>query len=183
MSTPPELHIPSRQLPTGKLSYEEFLAWCDEDTWAEWVDGEVIILSPASLRHQELVRFLVTVIGLFNDVFQLGTVLTAPFQMKLGSEGPGREPDLLFVAREHRDRLLPTLVDGPADLAIKITSPESVRRDRGDKFVEYEAAGVREYWLIDPDRELAEFYRLGADARYRLAPVEETGIFRSEVLA
>ncbi|RMF86648.1 MAG: Uma2 family endonuclease, partial [Nitrospinota bacterium] len=32
----------------GKLSYEEFLAWCDEDTWAEWVDGEVILLTPAS---------------------------------------------------------------------------------------------------------------------------------------
>jgi hypothetical protein len=34
-----------------KLSYEEFLDWCDEDTLAEWVDGEIIMYSPASLIH------------------------------------------------------------------------------------------------------------------------------------
>jgi Uma2 family endonuclease len=38
-----------------KLSYEEFLKLYDEDTRAEWVDGEVILLSPASNRHQDLV--------------------------------------------------------------------------------------------------------------------------------
>jgi hypothetical protein len=37
--------------PGGKITYEEFLDWADEDTWAEWVDGEVIALSPASLLH------------------------------------------------------------------------------------------------------------------------------------
>lgn len=33
------------QAPTRKLSFEEFLAWCDEDTWAEWEEGEVVMLS------------------------------------------------------------------------------------------------------------------------------------------
>ena len=37
--------------PEGKISYEEFLDWCDEDTLAEWVDGEIIMTSPASERH------------------------------------------------------------------------------------------------------------------------------------
>ena len=37
-----------------KLSYEEFLDWCDEDTLAEWVDGEITMYSPASNRHQDL---------------------------------------------------------------------------------------------------------------------------------
>ncbi|MEJ7756097.1 MAG: Uma2 family endonuclease [Nocardioidaceae bacterium] len=53
-----------------------------------------------------------------------------------------------------------TYLDGAADLAIEIISPESIGRDRGEKFVEYEAAGIREYWLIDPERRQAEFYRL-----------------------
>ena len=40
------------------MSYAEFLEWCDEDTLAEWVDGEVIMASPASAVHQILVGFL-----------------------------------------------------------------------------------------------------------------------------
>ena len=38
-----------------KLTFEEFLDWMDEDTWAEWVDGEVVVLSPATSGHQRLV--------------------------------------------------------------------------------------------------------------------------------
>jgi len=43
-----------------KMTYEEFLAWADEDTHAEWIDGEVIFLSPASNRHQDLAEFLIS---------------------------------------------------------------------------------------------------------------------------
>jgi Uma2 family endonuclease len=48
--------------------------------------------------------------------------------------------------------------------------------------VEYEAAGVKEYWLVDPDRQQAEFYRLGENRRYRSVSADERGIFTSEVL-
>jgi hypothetical protein len=41
-----------RTKPKEKISYEDFLAWCDEDTWAEWVDGDAIMVSPASKQHQ-----------------------------------------------------------------------------------------------------------------------------------
>jgi Uma2 family endonuclease len=54
-----------------------------------------------------------------------------------------------------------------------------VGRDRGDKFVEYEAAGVREYWLIDPDRKQAEFYQLAETGRYQLAALDGEGRFYS----
>lgn len=53
--------------PAGrKMTYEEFLAWCDEDTWAEWVDGDVIVFSPAPRQHQEVVDFLLSVLGLYG---------------------------------------------------------------------------------------------------------------------
>jgi Uma2 family endonuclease len=69
------------------------------------------------------------------------------------------------VAREHLDRLHPTFLEGPADLVVGITSPESISRDRGEKYVEYEAAGIPEYWLIDADRPQAEFSQLGSEGR------------------
>jgi len=163
-----------------KMSYQEFLEWCDEDTWAEWVDGEVIMTSPASRRHQEIALFLGQVIGLYVEQLGSGRVLVPPFQMKL--ERSGREPDLLFVAREHLDRLKENYLDGPADLVIEIVSPDSVERDRGSKFVEYEAAGVREYWLIDPLRERAEFYQLDEEGFYRPVLPEVGGVYHSQAV-
>jgi Uma2 family endonuclease len=167
--------------PAGRISFEEFLEWCDEDTLAEWVDAVVIMASPASDRHQDIEGFLVAVLRPFIETYQLGYLRSAPFLMHLPSRPSGREPDILFVARQRAGLIQQNYLDGPADLVVEIVSPESIGRDRGEKFVEYEAAGVREYWLLDPLREQAEFYQLGADGRYRLGAVAE-GVYRSQVL-
>jgi len=171
------LLIPSQQ---RKMTYDEFLAWAGEDTLAEWVNGEVIISSPASRKHQQISDFLISVMRAFVEQHDLGVVLSASFQMKLARSG--REPDLLFVAQEHLERLRETYLDGPADLAVEIISPESIGRDRGEKFREYEEAGIPEYWLIDPQREQAEFYRLGDQGRYRLISPDKEGMYHSEML-
>jgi Uma2 family endonuclease len=168
-----------RPLPAGKLSFEEFLAWCDEDTWAEWVDGKVVMVSPASERHQDLRDFLAGVIRIFCESRGLGRVYTAPFLMRLANIPSGREPDLLFVASEHRSRIRETYLDGPADLVVEIVSPESRLRDRGEKFAEYELGGVSEYWIIDPPLRRADFYRLDSQGRYRLVEPDAEGTYRS----
>lgn len=165
-----------------KLSYEEFLAWCDEDAWAEWVNGEVILLSPASKRHQDLADFLTAVLRTFVGARGLGVVLSAPFQMKTGPELPGREPDLLFVAKERLDLLKETHLEGPADLVVEIVSQESRLRDRGEKFAEYELGGVREYWLIDPEERRVDFYILGPEGRYERQKASGQGIYKSQVV-
>jgi len=170
------------ELPARKLTYEEFLTWCDEDTWAEWVDGEVVVLSPASVRHQQLVDFLVQTLGVYVQAKGLGLLLSAPFQMKTGPDLPGREPDLLFVARENLGRLKDRYLEGPADLVVEVVSPESRLRDRGEKFAEYEAGGVREYWLVDPEARQADFYVLGPDGRYDRRRADAAGIYRSQVV-
>jgi Uma2 family endonuclease len=169
-------------LPSKNMTYEEFLAWADEDTWAEWVDGEVVKLGPVSNRHQDLVGFLAILLRHFVEVHDSGIVLSAPFQMKTGPDLPGRAPDILFIERQHFDRLKDVYLDGPADLVVEIVSLDSRARDRGEKFYEYEQGGVREYWLLDPLRRQAEFYRLGPDGIYRLVPIGEDGVFRSAVL-
>jgi len=122
--------------PPPKMTYEEFLAWADEDTCAEWVDGEVIMLTPAPRKHQDVAVFLIALLRHFVETHSLGAILSAPFQMKTGPDLPGREPDILFVAREHLDRLKDTYLDGPADLVVEIVSSDSRARDRGEKFYE-----------------------------------------------
>ena len=118
-------------------------------------------------------------LGIYVETHSLGVIRPAPFQMKLEQ---GREPDLLFVASEHLKRLKETYLDGPADLVVEIVSPESVGRDRGTKFYEYERAGISEYWLIDPQTKRAEFYQLAAAGQYQLVPPDGEGIYRSVML-
>ena len=167
--------------PKEKISYEDFLVQYDGKQ-AEWVNGEIIMVPPASERHQSTIIFLVKLLDTYVESRDLGRVLVAPFQMKLGSDLPGREPDLLYVSSSHLDRLKDTYLDGPADMAVEIISRESINRDRGEKFVEYEAAGVLEYWLIDPIRQQAEFYRRGADNLYHPVLPDDDGIYHSEVV-
>jgi Uma2 family endonuclease len=176
--TPTPLTSPAS---SGKISYEEFLQ-SEEYVWAEWVDGEVIKLSPASKRHQLLVNFLAALLQHFVEANRLGLIISAPFQMKTGVDLPGREPDILFIASDHLERLKDTYLSGAADVVVEVISPESLVRDRGDKFSEYEKGGVGEYWLIDPIRQLAEFYRLD-NGVYRLALVDQDGIYRSTIIA
>lgn len=163
------------------MSFEEFLDSFGENDHVEWVGGEVIRMSPATDRHQDLLRFLFTLLNHHVEAHELGWLRSAPFVMWLDGPNRGREPDILFVTEEHRGRVKDTILDGPADLAVEIVSRDSVGRDRGEKFVEYEAAGVREYWLIDPLREQTEFYRL-EDGRYRLVPPDADGWYRSTAL-
>ena len=165
---------------TSPVSLEQFLHSHDEDLHAEWVDGEVIVKSPASQKHQDLADFLTTCVRLFTEAHRLGKAISAPFSMHLDVVSSVREPDLLFVATQHLDRLTDCHLDGPADLVVEIVSPDSLGRDRGDKFAEYEAAGIPEYWLIDPIRQQAEFYTL-EHGRYHPAPLTD-GAYHSTAL-
>jgi len=162
------------------MTYEEFLEWAD-GIRAEWVDGEVIVMSPASEPHQDLGGFLSSLLRHFVEAYGLGRILIPPFQMKLSSRPSGREPDLLFISKDKLDRLKRTYLDGPADLVVEIVSPDSQARDRGDKFYEYEEAGVLEYWILDQTRKRAEFYQLG-DGTFKLIDPDENGVYRSKVL-
>jgi len=182
-ATKAEIEV-ARQIspPKERMSLEEFLAWLDEDVWAEWENGEVIIMSPASYFHQSIVRFLTMLIGLFLEEQDMGVVLTAPFAMKLPLSNRLREPDLLVVLKEHFDRIKENYLDGPADLVVEIVSEESMLRDRGTKFAEYELDGVKEYWVIDPERKQADFFVLGENGRYERRLPDKKGFYHSAVL-
>jgi MFS family permease len=77
------LSQPSRNQPADKISYEEFLRVCDEDTLAEWVDGEVVMTSPASNRHQAITSFLLKRWG-YRWPMVCGLSIMALFTLLLG---------------------------------------------------------------------------------------------------
>lgn len=164
----------------GTMTNDEFLEWANEDTLAEWVDGKVVMASPAGLKHQLIINFLQTVMSGYATLNKLGQVVGGPFHMRLAHSG--REPDLLLVATGHLDWLTTTYPNGPADLVVEVISPESGARDRGEKFYEYEAAAIPEYWLLDPDAERAEFYQLDEHGKYQQVAPDNRQVYHSRAL-
>ncbi|HEX4125645.1 MAG TPA: Uma2 family endonuclease [Tepidisphaeraceae bacterium] len=164
------------------MSYKQFLATDFENPHVEWVNGKVVPMSPINEEHQFLGGLLVTLLRTYAEERKLGVVLSDPFQMKTGPDLPGRSPDILFVSNAHKRRLKRMYLDGPADLAVEIISPGSRRRDRQEKFREYDKGGVREYWLIDPARKLAEFYLEDKGGTYQHALLDSAGRFHSVAL-
>ncbi len=90
----------------------------------------------------------------------LGAVYDAPFDVIL-SEEDVVQPDIVFVAAEHRHRLRPEGLRGAPDLVVEILSPATAERDRGVKQHLYFKYGVREYWLVDPEGQTVEVLTRG----------------------
>lgn len=126
----------------------------------EWVRGYVIKMAPIRLQHDKMIEYLR---DLFRFYFTLspekGDVVGEPFVMRLAAVESRREPDLQVILEANLPNLKDTYMDGPADICIEVVSPSNAAVDYGEKLEEYERGGVGEYWLFDPQRRAAYFYR------------------------
>lgn len=179
MPSPATLHPPQHERRAS--SYEEYLALPDDGHLVEWVDGEIVFHMPPTPAHQRFASILEALLRLYVSRLELGEVFDAPFEVKLWPGGPSREPDILYVSRGQLDHLTDRRFEGAPDLVVEVVSPASVTTDRVDKYLEYEWAGVREYWIIDPRprQEQADFFVRGEHGRFVAAPVDAEGVYSS----
>jgi len=174
------MSLPALQYPNG-LSYEGFLATVDEGTYAEWVDGQVVPMTPPSDEHARISLFFAEILdGFVRRRGVGGQVRHAPFQMKLPTSA--RQPDVLWAIPEKASRFLRLGLEGPADLVVEVISPESRTRDRREKFHEYAQVGIREYWLVDPMKRSCEVFRLSDEDVYQLLPQANPGRIESSLI-
>ena len=166
-----------------KLTYDDFLR-LHSGRHIEYVDGEVLAKMTVTRTHDNLTGFLNAILRAYVEARDLGRVYGDAFQMKLTFDGivKGREPDVLFVAKANLGRVSERFLDGPADLAVEVVSSDSVTRDRVEKFAEYESAGVREYWIIEPSQRTAEFFGLDPSGVFNRLPISKDGVFESRVI-
>jgi Uma2 family endonuclease len=147
----------------------------------EWIYGVVIAMSPINVKHDGLSRFVAVLFDCYLALTTGGRVLQDPMVMKAAPDLPGRQPDIQVLLPDRLDYLKDTQVAGPANLVVEIVSPDSVKRDRGEKFDEYEKGGVQEYWILDPERKEPLFYVLGEDGLFH-SRLAENGVYTSYVL-
>ena len=174
----------ARSEPKEPLTFEAFLQQYD-DTHAEWVNGEAIPKMPVSVEHQDTSMFLLSLLINWVAYYNLGKVYHPPLLVKLSlPEGKevALEPDIVVILNTNTGRFVEQYFDGAPDVIVEIVSPTSRHNDRFVKYEEYEAAGVPEYWLIDPERRYAECFQRDEAGLYRTAFSGSAGVYRSRVL-
>jgi len=156
--------------PRRRMTEAEFVAWIGEKTRAEWVDGKVEMMSPVNSDHDMLVFWLRTLIQYYSEAHDLGVVRGPEFMTRL----PGRRrlADVLFVSAARADIVGENHVEGAPDLIVEVVSPESPNRDYREKFTDYQKAGVKEYWIVDPRARRLQAHHLARSRKYR--PIEES---------
>jgi Uma2 family endonuclease len=165
--------VPAFSAFSARVSEEEYDGWlrANPESRSEWVEGELIIKSPVSYEHADLNLWLGALLSSFVAEKALGTVVGPEFTARLRSGKSRRVPDLLFVAESRRDLIRPMHLDGPPDLIVEIVSNDSLSRDCREKYLEYEAAGVREYWIVDPFSKQVEAYSRDETGKFK--PIAE----------
>ena len=71
------------------------------------------------------------------------------------------EPDLLVICEEHKDRIGETRIFGAPDMTVEVLSQSTRKKDMILKLRKYDLAGVREYWIVDPEKEKVIAYTFG----------------------
>ncbi len=159
-------------------SYADYLGWKLEQA-VELIRGKILKMSPApKTRHQ---RIAFNLSGLFYVHLKKSDcqAFAAPFDVRLPdrrkSAGANQDiftvvqPDLCVICDASKIDENGCL--GAPDLVVEILSKGNANKEMRLKFELYEEAGVREYWVADPERQLVHLFQLGSDERYLPAQI------------
>ena len=146
-------------LVNGIYSYADYLGWKIKER-VELLKGKILEMSAPSPIHQEISGNLQGALFVFlkNSRCKL---YTAPFDVRFPQKGESQvytvvQPDLCVVC--DLEKIDSKGCVGAPDLVVEILSPGNSKKEMKSKFTLYQEEGVREYWIVDPDRELVFVY-------------------------
>lgn len=145
--------------PSG-WTYVDYLELPDDGNLYEVIEGELFMTPAPGTKHQLVSGELEFALQTFIKAQNLGVVLNAPCDVLLEPGGTPVEPDIFFISRSRLDIITPQNIQGPPDLIVEIISPSNPEHDRERKFKLYQASGVAEYWIVDPEVQTVEVFLL-----------------------
>lgn len=147
----------------------------------EFIQGQVIMHSPALHRHLLATQRLFSALDAHVRVHNLGIVHIEKALCVFPRND--YEPDIAFFGTAKAALTDADTLKFPIpDLIVEVLSPSTEARDRGVKFLDYALHGVGEYWIIDAVAETVELHRLAGDA-YPPVPPQSEGLLMSDVIA
>lgn len=141
-----------------KFTYEDYLHF-SEDKRYEIIDGEVYMVPAPVPYHQRILGNLYLRLREFVEKEGIGEVYLAPCDVVL-SDIDVVQPDIMFISNERLNIITEKNIRGAPDLIIEIISPSSEYRDKVIKRKLYSKYGVKEYWLVDPEKREVELMTL-----------------------
>jgi len=170
----------SRQVEEERTRRNRFYEEMTPEDKIEFIDGGIVLHSPARNRHLDATALISRLIGTYVSMRQLGTVKIEKCLCVFPRND--YEPDLVFFGSEKAASLKPETMRFPVpDFIVEILSESTEDRDRGVKFEDYAAHGVGEYWIVDSEAETVEQYLL-RESGYELRVKSMTGSITSEVI-
>ncbi len=157
---------------------QKFYDEMNDEQKTEFINGEVIVQSPAKARHLDATKRLTILLNTHVEVRRLGRVFTEKALVCLTRND--YEPDIVFFGIDKAAQIEPGQTKFPApDFLVEVLSPSTEEPDRGIKFEDYAQHGVAEYWIVDADAEVVEQYVLGGSRVYELRVRKDDGELRS----
>ena len=143
-----------------RYTYADYLTWLDEKR-RELINGFIHLMTPAPARkHQQISRQTLLIFGNYLLNKNSCEVYTAPFDVRLPKSNKAKADDKIYTVVQPDICVVcdPSKLDergciGAPDLIIEIISPSTSKKDITDKFKVYEEAGVKEYWIVNPNDE------------------------------
>lgn len=158
---------------------DEFLNWLKPGTHADLLNGEIFMHSRVRLKHARLLNFVDHLLRSFIEPRHLGELHREVVAVRLTSRDVFL-PDLCFFTKDQINRFQPTYIPVVPVFALEAMSPRSAAVDAGPKLAAYEAHGVREYWILDPERLAHRFFRREGELLVEFATDQE--IIRSQTI-
>jgi Uma2 family endonuclease len=141
-----------------RLNYDDYARLTPPDSGSyELHNGQIIIMPTPTPRHQRLSMRLSHRLYHFVDTHQLGEIFTAPMDTVFTPHDV-LQPDLLFLSTEKLHLIGAKKIEGAPDLVVEILSPSNVAREMSYKKHVYEFSGVREYWVVNLEKQSVTQY-------------------------
>lgn len=169
--------------PQGQWSEFEYLCLTDStNQLVELVGGRLEVLPVPTFEHQLIVMHLHRILYEFVTERDLGWALFAALRVHIRDD-TFREPDVLYMSKENRSRARNRYWEG-ADLVMEVVSDDETShgRDWDEKRRDYAAAGISEYWIVDPQLKKILVLRLDNGDYVTHGEAGETGQVRSALL-
>jgi Uma2 family endonuclease len=169
------------QLEEEKARRRRFYEEMTPEQKIEFIDGEVVLHSPARNRHLDTTGNIFTLLRTYVSLHDLGTVKAEKCLCVFPRND--YEPDVVFFGSEKAAQFTEETLRFPIpDLAVEVLSESTAARDRGVKFEDYAAHGVAEYWIVDSDAGILEQYLLGPNGDYNLRLKSGSGTVASRTI-
>lgn len=153
--------------PQGKWTYEDYRSLPDDGWRYEVIEGELFMSPAPEPMHQESGGNLFASFREFGKKNDAGKAYSAPIDVMLGNFATPVQPDICFIIKSRLDIVKKKRIEGAPDIIVEILSPSNWLVDRRTKYELYAKAGVREYWIVDPEARTIELFVLNEE-RYEL---------------